>query len=507
MRKLIMSLLLLAIVVTVAPAQEVQGDTLTVSDRQLIYLWGTHEERGYACGFLLGEPIRDVFEQYFLDYYLQGSATAYAFLRGYFSENFEVEDKYHQEAAGIAAGMLAAGHDPWCELLGRDLDSTDILVVNAIVDYSALSRLPQVPQLPDLGCSSISSWGEATAADPLLEGDLVFTRLLDWSPHSVLHDNHLLMIHFPAEEDEQPWISFTFPGLIGALSAVNQAGVGAFLNMGNNNNGYTQESLHPVLLTVRNGIEAADYDQSGHCDTADPVAALMDELQLSGVLVHLLGSLPTEPQVIECNLEAEQSQRYQADNTVVTGDNLVATNHFRTLYAPTGCYRYNNIVSSLQSDPDITALGQWDLLGSAAGTVSNLQGVQYIPATGELLWAVSDSQQPGYQDTPAHFYLDELLDLMSVDAEPVLPGGIEMEVYPNPGNAQFHLTFNLARATTVTVELHDLLGRKVARLLDETCPAGQQEIEWQAEGFPTGLYIATLVAGEERTAIKLLLLK
>ena len=507
MRKLVISLLMLVLFVGLSPAQEVQGDTLTVSDRQLIYLWGTHTERGYACGYLLGEQIREVFEQYFLDYYLQGSAATYAYLRGYYLQHFQVEDKYIQETDGIIAGMLAAGHDPWCELLGRDLNATDILVVNAIVDYRALSRLPEVPQLPDLGCSSISSWGNATTADPMLEGDLVFIRLMDWSPHSVLHENHLLMIHLPSEQDEQPWISFTFPGLIGALSAVNQAGVGAFLNMGNYHSGNTQELLHPALLTVRNGIEAADYDQSGQCDTADPAASLIDRIQLSGVLVHLVGLLPDEPEVIECNLDQGQSQRHQLDNTVVTGDNLVATNHFRTLYAPTYCYRYDNIVDSLQSDPDITAARQWDLLGGAAGTGSNLHAIQYLPASGELLWGISDSQQAGYQDTPVQFLLDDLFDWLEVNSEPVLPGRIKLEVYPNPGNAQFHLTFILERAAIVRVALHDLLGREIALLLDEPWPAGKQNLQWQAEEFPTGLYIATMNAGDVRAATKLLLIK
>lgn len=509
MRKLIcITLLGMAVLCPPLQAQEVQGDTLTVSGRQLIYLWGTHSERGFALGYLMGEPIREIFEQYFLGYYLNGSLPGYNYLHGYFSDHFQLEQKYQLEAEGIVEGMLAAGNDPYCELLEREVDATDILVVNAIVDYAALSREPEVGPLPHLGCSSLSSWGAATMLDPWLQGELVFTRLMDWSPHSVLHANHLLVIQLPSELDEQPWISFTFPGLIGALSAVNASGVGAFLNMGNYHTGSAAELLHPALLSVRNGIEAADYDQSGQCDPGDPAAALMDQHQRSGVLVHLLDALPGDARIIECNNALGQVLRDQADNTVIPGDNLVATNHFRLLYTPSWCYRYENILDSLLSDPDISATRQWDLLGGAAGTWSNLHAIQYTPATGRLLWGISSNEQAGYQEVPVEFFLDELLSYEAVLQRPVpLPAGIRFELYPNPANGEFRLQFALPEPATVSVAIYNLLGQEVERLLDERCDAGVRSVDWKATDQPSGLYIASLTAGGDRLTLKMLLLK
>jgi len=502
------SLLLMILCWLPATAQPVQGDTLTLQGRQVIILWGDHTERGYALGYLLNEPIRNVFEDYFLDYYLGGSATAYNYLRAYFEEHYFVEERYTAEAAGIIEGMAAAGDDLYCDLLERQIDPVDILVVNAIVDYAALSRVDGLPLLPPLGCSSLSSWGDATVADPLLQGDLAYTRLLDWSPHTVLHTNHLLVIHLPSEADEQPWVSFAFPGLIGALSAINNAGVGAFLNMGNRHDGEPDQPLHPALLSVRNGIEAADYNGAGGSTVQDVAEALSDQHQRSGVIIHALQTMPDAPCIIECNYANGTLQRWQPDNTQLPGVNLAATNHFRQLYPPVYCYRYDNIVDSLTADGAVSAARQWQLLGGAAGTGSNLQVIQYLPASGQISWAVSSPGEPAYLAEPAVYNLQELFDLLEeVSPAALPPPRFDLLLYPNPGNADFQLSFNLPRSLPVRLTVHDLLGHELARLADRVLPAGRHRFDWHAGGHPAGLYFVNLTAGSATCGGKLLLLK
>lgn len=81
--------------------------------------------------------------------------------------------------------------------------------------------------------------------------------------------------------------------------------------------------------------------------------------------------------------------------------------------------------------------------------------------------------------------------------------------YPNPFNPSTTIRFSLTETRAVRTELavYDLLGRKVASVVDQPLGAGIYTMTWNAEGFPSGLYIYTLRSGEHSTSRKLLLVK
>ncbi|MCK4694501.1 MAG: hypothetical protein KAT74_02000, partial [Candidatus Cloacimonetes bacterium] len=212
MKKLIIIVFILSIS-AFSFSQTVNGDTLTVDGKKILKVWGTHYERGYAYGYLLGEQIRQVAVEYFIESILMNSVILYNYSRNYFLSNFVVEDKYITEAEGMINGMIDSGVDLYCEGLDIELDEIDLLLANSIVDLSALVLL-NIDIENEFGCSSLSSWGESTQDDPQLNGDLVITRNMDWEPHPTLLANHLLVVQFPDEENEVKWLSFTFAGMI-----------------------------------------------------------------------------------------------------------------------------------------------------------------------------------------------------------------------------------------------------------------------------------------------------
>ncbi|MCK4512883.1 hypothetical protein KAW64_14155, partial [bacterium] len=199
MRLLLVATLVLAISLP-AIAQDVNGSLEIVDGKPVLRVWGTHAERGYAAGYLMGESGKEVFDDYFVGYVCGGSPFLYNYYRSTYLNNFAVDARYQQEADYTVLGMADAGVNLYNGTIGRDMDATDILVSNAIVDLS---------QRDDVyfGCSSMSSWGQSTTNDPTLGGHLVITRHLDWSKHPTLTDNPALVVHFPAESDEQPWLS------------------------------------------------------------------------------------------------------------------------------------------------------------------------------------------------------------------------------------------------------------------------------------------------------------
>jgi len=64
--------------------------------------------------------------------------------------------------------------------------------------------------------------------------------------------------------------------------------------------------------------------------------------------------------------------------------------------------------------------------------------------------------------------------------------------YPNPFNPQTTLAFDLPVRSRVRLQVFDVLGREVARLVDGRRPAGRYEVSFDATGLPSGVYIYRL---------------
>ncbi len=68
--------------------------------------------------------------------------------------------------------------------------------------------------------------------------------------------------------------------------------------------------------------------------------------------------------------------------------------------------------------------------------------------------------------------------------------------YPNPFNETTTVGFDLAEAGRVSLTVYDLLGRRVAVLLDEVRSAGRHTVLWQPGSLPSGAYFCVLRSGD-----------
>ncbi|MEM7361384.1 MAG: T9SS type A sorting domain-containing protein [Pseudomonadota bacterium] len=66
--------------------------------------------------------------------------------------------------------------------------------------------------------------------------------------------------------------------------------------------------------------------------------------------------------------------------------------------------------------------------------------------------------------------------------------------YPNPFTANTKIGFELPAEGRVTLELYDILGRKVDRLVDDDMPAGFHNFEYSANHLASGVYFYLLRA-------------
>jgi Zn-dependent metalloprotease len=79
--------------------------------------------------------------------------------------------------------------------------------------------------------------------------------------------------------------------------------------------------------------------------------------------------------------------------------------------------------------------------------------------------------------------------------------------YPNPFNPVTVIPFTLDRASRVTLEVFDVLGRKVAVLIDGTLPAGKHEAILDGSRLSSGMYFSRLRSGSAIETRKMTLLK
>ena len=90
-----------------------------------------------------------------------------------------------------------------------------------------------------------------------------------------------------------------------------------------------------------------------------------------------------------------------------------------------------------------------------------------------------------------------------------LPTTVELrQNYPNPFNPSTTIAFGLPQSGKVTLEVFDLLGRKVATLLNgQNKTAGRHTINFDASSLSSGMYIYRLQAGNSVMTKKLTLIK
>jgi hypothetical protein len=79
--------------------------------------------------------------------------------------------------------------------------------------------------------------------------------------------------------------------------------------------------------------------------------------------------------------------------------------------------------------------------------------------------------------------------------------------YPNPFNPNTLIKYSVPQDGLVTLEVFNLLGEKVATLVNGVQEAGRYEIDFNASDLSSGIYVYSLKSGNFNSIKKMLLMK
>ncbi len=195
-----------------------QGQKQVVGDLTIVNLHGTPYEVGYQHGELLKTEIHSLLDV--MDDILRTNGSLQRILKdGYLNyvtrTYFQyIPEKYRLEMKGIAdgAGVLLQ----------------DVILINI---YDDLFNLNQ--------CTNISVWGDYTQ-----NGEIVHGRNLDYNLAHSLWNRQVVLVY--AVQNQQQVVSVGWPGFIGILTGMNEAG----LSLGS----MTSEIKYDTIFGVPSGI-------------------------------------------------------------------------------------------------------------------------------------------------------------------------------------------------------------------------------------------------------------
>jgi len=81
------------------------------------------------------------------------------------------------------------------------------------------------------------------------------------------------------------------------------------------------------------------------------------------------------------------------------------------------------------------------------------------------------------------------------------------KAYPNPFNPMVNIDFSLPVATDVKLEIYNMLGQKIATLVNRTLEPGVYSYKWDGSGLASGVYFYRIEAGIYTKVNKMVLMK
>lgn len=125
-------------------------------------------------------------------------------------------------------------------------------------------------------------------------------------------------------------------------------------------------------------------------------------------------------------------------------------------------------------------------------------------------YLLPDASIPGYAFTVIEGVILDIYDPAKEAVEAPAAAKVtdfDLMSYPNPFNPVTQIRYTLTRSGAVQMQIYDVLGREVQRLVDARQAAGMHQVEFNAANLAGGIYLCRLSTGNIAKTHRMLLLK
>ena len=292
------------------PQREVEGARLEyIQGVPVMFLEGTAEQLGRQQAELTGDVIGPLTQMPKQTLAAHGGEKAWPFVSAMSKVLMHsAPQRYKSEL------------DTFIEASGLDRDS--LYVANSMIELRRMG-----------GCSAFLVTPERSET-----GELLFGRNFDFPPLGVLHRYHCVLVVKP--EGKRPYLSIGYPGLIGVISGMNDAGLTvATLDVYQSGDGspFFDSTGVPLALTYRQILE--------ECATVAEAEALLKETKRT---TYMNLAVADSERAVVFEITPKQVGVRQTEGNV-----LSCTNHFRLdgLSVDKNCYRIARLSKLSESTP------------------------------------------------------------------------------------------------------------------------------------------------------------
>ena len=214
------------------------GGTLrTIKNQKVLHLWGTPEERGYACGYLLGSQIVEFLNYTLIEYFAKSIPFYENTFLPFVRTQCTVSSDRWAEVDAMLRGMRNSGSSMQLKHLEREITRDDILAQNnlyLLLMYPLRAYWPLPLGNPDgyietvsPSCTSAVFWGPWTQ-NSQIEGELIHGKNNDGENDlRKMTVNSLLVmaVEPPTGSSLKRVMKVDWPGFYGTYHGINEAGL------------------------------------------------------------------------------------------------------------------------------------------------------------------------------------------------------------------------------------------------------------------------------------------